>query len=165
VRLQRLEQQRALVRLGDVVDQQAHAHAAVGGLEQRLRHQPAGVVVLEDVGLQVDRLARLLRQHHAAEQGIGVQREQAEAGGTGGQRRRHRLHRGRDRRIGGRRDRLRGRLDHVGTHLPAGAGAEQHQQGCQAHPGQEAPIHGLAPRAGHPAPACYDCGRRCAARA
>ena len=55
---------------GQLVDQHAHAHAAPRGGEQFVQHQVAGVVLVEDVGLQVDRAARAADQVDARQQRV-----------------------------------------------------------------------------------------------
>ena len=46
----------------ELVDQQAHLHAAARGGQQLLQHQVAGIVLVEDVGLQIDRALRAADQ-------------------------------------------------------------------------------------------------------
>jgi hypothetical protein len=79
VRVERVEDV-VLVVEADVVQKHAYAHAAVGCCEQALGHEPAGVVVVEDVVLQVDRMRRVVDQRDAAHQGIVAARQQAKAG-------------------------------------------------------------------------------------
>jgi hypothetical protein len=55
VRVERVEHLHR-VREVDVVEQHAHAHAAIRRRQQALRQQAPGRVVLEDVVLQVDRV-------------------------------------------------------------------------------------------------------------
>jgi hypothetical protein len=52
---------RAHVECFGVVDQQAHAHAAIGSLEQRLEHELSGVVLLKQEVLNVERALDLHR--------------------------------------------------------------------------------------------------------
>ena len=46
----------------ELVDQQAHLHAATRGGQQFFQHEVAGIVLVEDVGLQIDRALRAADQ-------------------------------------------------------------------------------------------------------
>ena len=79
MRVERVEHVLGVARI-EIVHQQAHAHAAVGGGEQVLRDQTAGRVGIEDVVLQIDRTRGAIGEHDAAHQRIVVVGEQTEAG-------------------------------------------------------------------------------------
>jgi hypothetical protein len=69
----------------EVVHQQAHAHAARGGLAQLLQEQQADVVVLDQVVLHVERLLGVPRERDArveGEGGLGQQPETRQRGRT-----------------------------------------------------------------------------------
>ena len=57
-----------------VIEQHAHAHAAIGRLQQRLLDQLAGVVVFEDEVLDVQRALGLLRHLHAQQEAVDADR-------------------------------------------------------------------------------------------
>jgi hypothetical protein len=57
---------------GELVEQQAHLHAAARGAEQLVEHQLAGVVLVEDVGLQVNARGRGADQVDAREHRVGT---------------------------------------------------------------------------------------------
>ncbi len=59
--------------------QHAHADAAIGRLQQALREQPSGRIVVEDVVLQVDRMLRLVRERHTAHERVVALGQQAES--------------------------------------------------------------------------------------
>ncbi|MCY1295647.1 hypothetical protein D9M70_449960 [compost metagenome] len=129
-----------------VVEQQAHAHAAVGGLVQRLQQQRAGQVVAPDVVLHVERALRRACQVDArGEGGLGVvQRVDAAEPGLAGQRGRDRAAQRRGRGLGGRDGGGFGAV--VQRRQRAAAqqgGAAQHQRtGVQAVVGHERSVCG-----------------------
>ena len=53
-----------------IVEQDAHAHAAIGRGEEMLREQLAGRVAVEDVVLQVDRIFRAVGERKPREQRV-----------------------------------------------------------------------------------------------
>ncbi len=73
-------QHRVGLRGEQVVDQQAHAHAALAGVAQQTQQQAPGGVVVDDVVLQVQTVAGAPNQLQARVQRIGAQRQQPEAG-------------------------------------------------------------------------------------
>jgi hypothetical protein len=74
---------RVLSRGGDVVEQKAHAHAARGRAPQRLEHQRAGLVVVPDVVLHVERAVRRLREEGARGERVGRRRQRIDARAAG----------------------------------------------------------------------------------
>ena len=71
MRIERIEHVLGVAGI-EIVDEQAHAHAAIGGGEQSLRDQLAGRIGVEDVILQIDRLRRFVGEHDAAHHRIGI---------------------------------------------------------------------------------------------
>ena len=119
----------------EIVEQDAHAHAAIRSREDALRDEPAGRVVVEDVVLQVERMRGVVDQHDAAHQRIGVAEQRAESGivvvlGDFG------LHVTRRRCVGHRRDRGRRLARHVGTQCRAAA-RERAEQGEREQPREQ----------------------------
>ncbi|MNI43362.1 hypothetical protein D3C73_976880 [compost metagenome] len=68
----RIERGKHLVQTGRavVVQQQAHAHAPVGGFVQRFQQHGAGHVVVPDVVLHIQAALGRARQHHAGGKGV-----------------------------------------------------------------------------------------------
>jgi hypothetical protein len=64
----------------EIVEQQAHAHAAVGGAEQPLDQNLAGQVLVPDVILHIEAALRLIRQNQPRGQSIARVRKRVEAG-------------------------------------------------------------------------------------
>ena len=109
----------------EVVDQQAHAHAARGGVAQRAQHARAGTVVGQHVGLQVERALGALDQRQPRVQRVVAVDQQPHARRVGARQRRR--HHGMQRAaLAVERLRRRGR----GRRRQRGAAAEpqQHQQ-------------------------------------
>ena len=90
-----------------IVEQDAHAHAAIGRGDDALRHQPAGRVVVEDVVLEIERVLGMIDQHDAAHQRVRVADQRTEAG-LFAVRARFPTHVARRRRVRDRRQRRRG---------------------------------------------------------
>ena len=64
-------EQMGVVRRGtEIVQQQAHAHAAIGRAQQPLREQPAGLVAVPDVVLHIETLLGRFREHQARDEGL-----------------------------------------------------------------------------------------------
>src|SRR5438552_704619 len=74
-----------LVALGvvAVVDEHAHAHAAVGGAQYRIHQQLPGIVVLDDEVLEVERLLRRVGHFSAYQETVHALDQQPEAGQAG----------------------------------------------------------------------------------
>jgi hypothetical protein len=66
-----------------VVEQQAHAHAAVGGLAQFFEQQGAGEIVAPDVILDVQRTLGAAHERHARGEGVERVRKRVDAGEVG----------------------------------------------------------------------------------
>jgi hypothetical protein len=135
-----------------LVHQHPHAHAAPRGGEQLLEEQLAGVVLVEDVGLQVDAVGGAVQQVEAGDERVlaavedqcVVARRRRRALGEGA--RAQRVQRGRARagvglraldRLGARRQRHRLRLRALGR--AEGAAAAQRRQRERQHGPGEAP--------------------------
>ena len=74
------QQQMLVVRVcTEIVDQQAHAHAAIGCAKQMFQQQAAGDVVVPDVVLHVQAALRGLGQHEACDEGIHAARQRVGA--------------------------------------------------------------------------------------
>ena len=67
---------RLALRRRRVVEQDAHANATVGRAEQRIGEQPAGIVFLDDVVLQVDRALRAFDHLHPHREAVEPYRQQ-----------------------------------------------------------------------------------------
>ena len=78
-RRQRLARLRPSVQV-EVVDEDAHAHAPPGCIEDRVEQHPAGVVLDEDVVLDVERALRGAHHLRAQHEPVDAAREQAHAG-------------------------------------------------------------------------------------
>ena len=65
---------------GGVVEQDAHAHATVGSLEQFLHQHPRADAVMDDVVLQVEAALGVADQLGAGGEGFGAVGQQAKAG-------------------------------------------------------------------------------------
>ena len=76
----RVERREARVEAArpQVVDQQAHPHAALGGRQQAPEHEAPRRVVVEDVDLQVDRALGLLDQPDARRERVEAAAEHVE---------------------------------------------------------------------------------------
>jgi hypothetical protein len=136
-----------------VVDQQAHAHAAFGGLPHRLPQQRADRVAVPDEVLHVERAFRQAGEQHAGREGIVRVFEWHEAGQARmlRQPRRHRLAQPGLRGVGQRL-----RLDAVGRQRRRRATGQQPEEGDEDEDRQAAiHDHGLLRSTGRPA----DCRR------
>ena len=67
----------------EVVEQQPHPHAAVGGLEQLLREIDPGEVRVPDVGLDIEAPRRKSSALHAHDEGFRAFGDEAERGFAG----------------------------------------------------------------------------------
>ncbi|CAN7159435.1 phytanoyl-CoA dioxygenase family protein [Variovorax sp. LjRoot84] len=86
----------------EIVDEQAHAHAALGRIAHRAQQQPAGGVVGDVVGLQVERALRAGDQFEPGRERVMRHRDRAQRrlarrdGQLARERRQRRIGRGRD---------------------------------------------------------------------
>jgi hypothetical protein len=104
----------------EIVEQDAHAHAAVGRGDDALCDETARRVVVEDVVLKIERVRRVVDEHDAAHERVRVADQRAESrivSVRGGFRR----HVTRRRRVGDRRQRGRCRLREIGAQRSAAA--------------------------------------------
>ena len=63
----------------DVVEENAHAHAAVGSLNDFIRQQPAGQIAVPDVVHQIEAASRAARRKPARGEGVEIRRKHGKA--------------------------------------------------------------------------------------
>ncbi len=64
-----------------VVDQHAHAHAAIGGLQQLAGQQPPGLVAAKDEVLQIQRSLGGVDHLHPGQESVDADRDDAKSRG------------------------------------------------------------------------------------
>jgi hypothetical protein len=77
------QQHQALGAGIEVVKQDPHLHAAIGGVQDLCREQASGQVVVPDVGLDIQAASGRTRRVAAQREGLHAVRDQPEPGGAG----------------------------------------------------------------------------------